>query len=206
MLLEQLYCDTEQEAYSLQTVLESQSNLEKVVAWKWSPMFRIKQELVDISTKADVDINWLYNKMSLNRETYRAGLTTQLISNLLYEFNSFKNTKQENQWIWRGKFKKKHSKSLKKFIKDHHYRSLILSDARNHLIQEFSNLGSASQFAISKILHEKFNTSYKKLGSKNSCKMIRDNKVNLISWTTAKFQHTRKILDFGVLAFWFSTF
>ena len=186
MLLEQLNCDIELEAYSPQAVLESQSNLERVVARKWSPMFRIRQELVDTSTKAEVVMNWLYKKMSLNREAYRIGLTTQQISNIIYEFTSLKRiTKKarKSMNMKREKFKKRHLKSLEKFIKDHHHRSFTLSDARNHLIQEFPNLGSASQSAISKLLHEKLNMSYKKLGSENPSKMIRDNKANLISWT-----------------------
>ena len=122
--------------------------------------------------------------MSLNREAYRTGLTTQQISNIIYEFTSLKRiTKKarKSMNMKREKFKKRHLKSLEKFIKDHHHRSFTLSDARNHLIQEFPNLGSASQSAISKLLHEKLNMSYKKLSSENPSKMIRDNKANLIS-------------------------
>ena len=81
----------------------------------------------------------------------------------------------------RGKSKKRLLKSLEKFIKDHHHRCFTLSDARNHQIQEFPNLSSASQSTKSKFLHEKLNKSYKKLDSEKLSKMIRYNKANLIS-------------------------
>ena len=184
-LLQHIDFNWEFEELDFESDDEVENEVAKAVCKNRSPMFQVRRESIPDEVKAEVVLNWLYKSRTRDQEALRLGVTTQMISNVIYEFQIIKRASKRTRKsiiMKHNKITKRHIKSIKKFIEDHSGTWLTLESARRNLIQDFPETKTISLSTLSLLFRDKLKLSYKKLGNTNPSKALPDNRTNLVSW------------------------